>query len=75
MGVKTVHPKTKDHQVELEYDGCLNNSDKPLFNGTYDECVQFLRNLPDRIWNDYIEDGWDFAIVNLTTKRVCSYVL
>lgn len=75
MSGKTVHPNFQPHQVEISHDGCNNWSDKPFFSGTYDECVQYLRDMPDDKWNRYIDQGYEFEVVNLTTKRVCSYVL
>ncbi len=63
------------YQVELSYDGCNNDSDKPLYKGTYEQCVNYLRNMSVKKWNRYVEDGYEFDIINLSTGRLCSYVL
>ncbi len=80
MAVKTQHPKYQtpvEHKVILSYDGVVDDFDftHPLFIGSYDDCVNHLRNMSRYKWNQLTKGKSSVEIINSETQRLVSYVL
>jgi len=66
-----------EHRVVNTYEGCVSDEDvsNSLFEGEYDECVEFLREMTTDTWNKLVANGYEFNIVNMQSGRVCCFKL